>query len=54
MSSKAAKYALFAAGSAIAALALIPDLAAYAPALTGIGGVLVGWSGLKRPGDQAS
>lgn len=53
MSSKVAKIALFAAGSGIAALALVPDLAPYAAALTGIGGVLVGWSGLKRPGDSA-
>ncbi len=53
MSSQAAKYALFAVGSAICALALVPDLASYAPALTGIGGVLIGWSGLRRPGDEA-
>lgn len=53
MSSKLQKYALFAAGTAIAALAAIPDLSAYAPALTGVGGLLIGWSGLKRPGDKA-
>lgn len=43
----------FLGGSLLVAAATVPQLAPYAAFFTGIGGTLIGWSGLKRPGDAS-
>lgn len=48
---KTLAFVLAAALSALAALA-IPQVDAFDPVITALAGVLVGWSGLKRPGDS--
>ena len=47
------KTVAFLLGSTLVAAATLPQLAPYAAFCTGIGGTLVGWSGLKRPGDAS-
>ena len=53
MNQKTKQYALFILGTLLCASNVIPVLTPFAPALTGIGGMLLGWSGLRRPGDVA-
>lgn len=53
MTPNAKKYAMFIVGTLLCASNVVPVLAPFAPALTGIGGMLIGWSGLRRPGDTA-
>lgn len=51
MSATTKKRALLLAGVVLAALTRLPKLAPFVPYIAEVSGLLVGWSGLKRPGD---
>ena len=54
MEPKYLKGLMFVLGTALTGAAMVPAFAPASVYLVGIGGLLVGWSGLRRPGDKVA